>query len=45
MRIISGEWRGRPILLDLPETPDGDLGMAVLVQARDDGRILAAAAQ
>ena len=39
-----GEWRGRPILLDLPEAPVEDLGMAVLVQARDDGRILAAAA-
>ena len=38
-----GEWRGRPILLDLPETADAALSMAVLVQARDDGRILAAA--
>lgn len=38
-----GEWRGRPILLNLPEAGETDLGMAVLVQARDDGRILAAA--
>ena len=38
-----GEWRGRPILLDLPEAPEADLTMAVLVQARNDGRIIAAA--
>jgi hypothetical protein len=38
-----GEWRGRPILLDLPEPSEADLGAAVLVQALDDGRILAAA--
>ncbi len=40
-----GEWRGRPILLTLPEASGADLGMAVLVQGRDDGRILAAAAR
>jgi hypothetical protein len=38
-----GEWRGRPALYDLP----GDLGdgeaVAVIVQARADGRVLAAA--
>lgn len=38
-----GEWRGRPILLNLPEAGEADLGTAVLVQARNDGRILAAA--
>ena len=38
-----GEWRGRPILLSLPEPSEDGLHMAVLVQAMDDGRILAAA--
>ncbi|MFN3538388.1 MAG: DUF1223 domain-containing protein [Brevundimonas sp.] len=38
-----GEWRGRPILLTLPDPSEADLGAAVLVQALDDGRILAAA--
>ena len=40
-----GEWRGRPILLNLPEPSEDGLHMAVLVQAMDDGRILAAAAR
>jgi hypothetical protein len=37
-----GEWRGRPILLPLPDGRD-DLGVAILVQSRADGAVLAAA--
>lgn len=38
-----GDWRGRPMLLDLPAGDDEGMAHAVLVQARADGRILAAA--
>jgi hypothetical protein len=38
-----GEWRGRPILLELPDTVGPGERTAVLVQASDDWRILAAA--
>lgn len=39
-----GEWRGRPILLDLPEAADPQDRLVVMVQARGDRRILVAAA-
>lgn len=39
-----GDWRGRSTLLTLPEIEEG-AAMAVLVQSRTDGRILAAAAR
>jgi hypothetical protein len=38
-----GEWTGRPILLDLPAPADPDDQVVVLVQARQDRRILTAA--
>lgn len=38
-----GEWTGRAILLDLPLATDPDDRIVVLVQARDDRRILTAA--
>lgn len=38
-----GEWRGRPILLDLPEPSRPDDRIAVLVQARRDHAILTGA--
>lgn len=38
-----GEWSGRPILLDLPESGGPDERLAVLVQASGDRRILTAA--
>ncbi|MBD3836094.1 DUF1223 domain-containing protein [Brevundimonas sp.] len=37
-----GEWRGRPVLYALPDTPDGD-AVAVLIQAKTDRRIIGAA--
>ncbi len=40
-----GEWRGRPILLDLPEAADSDDKVVVIVQSRADRRILTAAAR
>ncbi|WP_396594792.1 DUF1223 domain-containing protein [Brevundimonas sp. R86498] len=38
-----GEWTGRPILLDLPESANPETGVVVMVQGRDDRRILTAA--
>ncbi|MBX9614424.1 MAG: DUF1223 domain-containing protein [Caulobacteraceae bacterium] len=38
-----GEWTGRPILLALPGDADPETRVAVLVQGRDDRRILTAA--
>lgn len=40
-----GDWRGRPILLELPAATETDEGLVVLVQARADRRILGAAAR
>jgi hypothetical protein len=40
-----GEWRGRPILLDLPEVADPQDKLVVMVQSRGDRRILTAAAR
>lgn len=40
-----GEWRGRPILLDLPQVDDPGNKVVVIVQSRADRRILTAAAR
>jgi len=37
-----GEWRGRPVLFDLPQAAEGE-AVAVLVQGKTDRRILGAA--
>lgn len=42
--IRLGDWRGRPQIFRMPPAESGELSTAVLVQARSDGRILAAAA-
>ncbi len=39
-----GEWRGRPMLFDLPSAREGE-AMVVLVQSKGDRRILGAAAR
>lgn len=40
---VLGPWTGRPVLYALPELSSPDQAVAVLVQARDDRRILTAA--
>lgn len=40
---VLGPWTGRPVLYALPEQAGSDQAVAVLVQARDDRRILTAA--
>ena len=40
-----GEWRGRPILLELPERANPQDKVVVMVQARTDRRILTAASR
>jgi hypothetical protein len=37
-----GDWRGRPVLFDLPQTHGGD-AVVVMIQSKADRRILGAA--